>query len=86
MTLTGYGTVDVQRLKSHFSHLALLELRDETRKKPEPWADAGEDSLRGVYFALLKRLAEESPEQRELAALAAEISAALLDGEEVRLP
>lgn len=86
VTLTGYGAVDVQRLKSHFSHLALLELRDETRKKPEPWADAGEDSLRGVYFALLKRMAEESPEQRELAALAAEISAALLDGEEVRLP
>ena len=86
VTLTGYGAVDAQRLKSHFSHLALLELRDETRKRPETWACAGEDSLRGVYFDLLRRLAEESPERRELADLAAEISAALLDGEEVRLP
>ena len=86
VTLTGYGAVDAQRLKSHFSHLALLELRDETRKRPETWACAGEDSLRGVYFDLLRRLAEESPERRELADLAGELSAALLDGEEVRLP
>lgn len=83
VTLTGRGVVEPELLKRRFAHLALLELRDETRQARDTWESAGEDSLRGVYFDLLKRQAEHAP---ELAALAAEISAALLDGEEVALP
>lgn len=83
VTLTGRGVVEPELLKRRFAHLALLELRDETRQVRDAWESAGEDSLRGVYFDLLKRQAEHAP---ELAALAAEISAALLDGEEVALP
>lgn len=83
VTLTGHGVVEPERLKRRFAHLALLELHDETRQARDTWEGAGEDSLRGVYFDLLKQQAEHAP---ELAALAAEISAALLDGEEVALP
>lgn len=86
VTLTGRAAVEPERLKKHFSHLALLEVRDETQRRPEPWHCAGDDSLRGAYFSALKRLGEESPEQEALAALAAEISDALLSGEEVTLP
>lgn len=81
LTLRGTGTVDVTALLDQFSHLPNLELRDETEAPVDPWAEAGEDTLRGTYFRLLK-----ASGQGETARLAAELSRRLLDGREVRLP
>ena len=82
VTLTGQGTVDTGALLERFSRFPNLELRDETEAPVDLWADAEEDSLRGVYFRLLKKAAEED----DTARLAAEISRRLLAGREVRLP
>ncbi len=85
VTLTGEGSVDTGALKRRFPHLALLLLRDETRQKSDPWALAGEDSLRGLYFELLRQRSQE-PGQEDIAQLAATLSGKLLRGEEVALP
>lgn len=85
VTLTGEGTVDVEGLKERFRHLSLLILRDATREPEDIWTFVGEDSLRGLYFDLLKQKSQE-PGQGEAAQLAAKISARLLRGEEVALP
>lgn len=85
VTLTGEGEAEPETLKRRFAHLPLLLLRDETRRPEDLWALAGEDSLRGLYFELLKNRAQE-PEQAEIAQLAAKLSGKLLRGEEVALP
>ena len=86
VTLTGCGKADMGALKHHFSHLGYLELRDETEEERNPFDDAGEDSLRGVYFRLLKEKLEAEPDQEEIIRLAAALSARLLEGKEVELP
>ena len=87
VTLTGNGPVEVEALREQFSHLAYLELRDETEEETDPFDLAGEDSLRGVYFRLLKdRLDSAAEEEAEVIRLAAKLSAKLLDGKEVALP
>ena len=87
VTLTGQGSPDLEALKKRFSHLGYLELRDETEEETDPFDQAGEDSLRGEFFRILKQqLAEADPEQAELIRLAASLSARLLDGKEVTLP
>ena len=87
VTLTGAGKPDVQALKRRFSHLAWLELLDETQEAEDLWEGAGDDSLRGVYFRLLKEQMEGAePAQAELIRRAAEISRCLMDGREVTLP
>lgn len=85
VTLTGNGPVELGQLQKQFSHLAYLELRDETEEQTNPFDFAGEDSLRGVYFRLLKQKLDGTDEE-EIVRLAADISARLLDGKEVRLP
>jgi len=80
ITLTGYGTPDLEALGRHFSHIPNLELRDRTQPPLPLWEDVDEDSLRGTYFRLLKE------SQDPHAALAAEISRRLLSGWEVQLP
>jgi DNA repair exonuclease SbcCD nuclease subunit len=82
ITLTGQGCVDAEGLRKQFSRFPNLELRDETEPPVDLWADIGEDSLRGVYFRLLR----DAPEGEETVRLAAEISHRLLAGREVRLP
>ena len=82
ITLTGWGKPDLGELYRNFSHLPHLEFRDETLNPEDLWEGAGEDSLQGVYFALLQQAAETDPNAR----LAAEISRKLLAGKEVRLP
>lgn len=82
ISLTGTGTVDAQQLKRQFGTFPNLELRDLTEEPVDLWAEAGEDTLRGVYFRLLREIAQEDPN----AVLAAEISRKLLEGREVRLP
>lgn len=87
VTLTGEGSVDLDALQKRFSQLSYLELRDETREESDPWNWVGEDSLRGVYFRLLREKLEQSdPAQAEIVRLAASLSARLLDGKEVTLP
>lgn len=82
ITLTGYGPVDVQQLRQQLARFPNLTLRDQTQPKPDLWGEAGEDTLRGVYFRLLREKSETNPD----AQLAAEISHRILSGREVLLP
>lgn len=86
VTLTGDGPADLPALYSRFPHLPNLTLRDETQAPVDPWADAGEDTLQGVYFHILRQLMAENPDQADTIQLAAEISRKLLSGREVLLP
>lgn len=85
LTLTGRGTADTDALYKKYSFLPWLILRNETLPPRDLWQFAGEDSLRGAYFEALRSLSQDE-ETAEVACLAAEISAQLLDGEEVALP
>lgn len=80
-----FDVSDLQRrLSPRFFHLIL---RDETAPLVDLWENAGEDSLEGLYFRLLKEgLENASPEQREIYTLAAQISRQILEGQEVTLP
>ena len=80
ITLTGSGAPDLDELRELFSHFPNLELRSRTEPPIPLWTQLEEDSLRGVYFRLLKD--SEDPNAR----LAAEISQKLLLGKEVQLP
>ena len=82
ISLTGCGEVDLEKLKAGLAQWPNVELRDLTEKPVDIWEDVGSDSLRGVYFQMLQKIAEEDPN----AVLAAEISRKLLEGREVRLP
>ena len=80
ITLTGSAVPDLVALLEHFSQFPNLELRDRTEPPVPLWTQLEEDSLRGVYFRLLK------DSQDPNAPLAAEISQKLLSGKEVQLP
>jgi len=80
VTLTGYGSPDLEELRRAFSHISNLQLRSRTETQVPLWTDVDEDSLRGTYFRLLKNSKDPN------AALAAEISQRLLAGREVQLP
>lgn len=82
ITLTGAAEVDLEMLQKQFSSVPNLSFRDRTEPPVDLWADAGTDTLRGVYFGMLQALADTEEE----AALAAEISHKILTGREVRLP
>lgn len=82
ISLTGTGEVDADKLKNQLTKWPNVELRDLTEAPVDIWEDVGEDSLRGVYFRLLREIAQDDPN----AILAAEISRKLLEGREVRLP
>lgn len=87
ITLTGCGEEDLNALYDHFQHIPNLELCDRRRKKVDLWVNAGEDSLQGEYFSLLKNAYDEADgEDKEHIRLAAELSRDLLDGREVELP
>lgn len=85
ITLTGTGKADIGQLKKQFERFPNLELRDRTEEPVDLWADAGEDTLRGVYFRMLRDAAETSENAGQIR-LAAEISRKLLSGREVTLP
>ena len=85
ITLTGSGDVDLEELKREFSDYPNLELRDKTEAPVEIWADADKDSLEGIYFGMLRKAMEDSPENARRIQLAAEISRKLLCGREVKL-
>ena len=85
ITLTGSGNVDLEELQKEFSDFPNLELRDRTEPPVEVWADADKDSLEGIYFGMLRKAMENSPENARRIQLAAEISRKLLSGREVKL-
>ena len=87
ITLEGYGNPDLTELYRSYVAFPNLELLDETVDPESLWADAGEDSLRGVYFSRLQEAARQADEElQQKILLAAEISRKLLEGREVQLP
>ena len=82
VTLTGSAEGDLPPLE-RFSHMELIDRRE---KPLDFWENAGEDTLEGVYFRLLREKMENAePGSAGAIALAAEISARLLQGREVVL-
>ena len=82
ITLTGAAEVDLQMLQKSFARFPNLTFRDRTDPPIDVWADAGTDTFRGVYFGILRELAETDA----AASLAADISCRILSGREVHLP
>ena len=64
-----------------FSQFPNLQLRDQTVAPIDLWANAGDDTLEGTFFRMLK----ESDANPEVVQLAARISRQLLSGQEVAL-
>lgn len=87
ITLVGSGAGTLEEIREHYQHIPHLELQDERQEKVDVWAVAGEDSLQGKYFGMLRDALEDADEEtRRQIELAAEISRDLLDGREVALP
>ena len=88
VTLTGEGDgVDIPSLQAVFSRFSNLQFRDQTMPALDIWAGAGEDTLEGVYFRLLREAMEGRDERaKRLIKEAASISRKLMNGQEVVLP
>ena len=88
VTFTGESIpLDTALLENQFPQFPNLQLRDRTELPLDLWANAGADSLEGVYFGLLQQQLEEADGQdREAVLLAAKISRQILLGREVKLP
>jgi len=88
ITLTGSAeTPDLESLKQEFSQFPNLELRDRTTPLKPLWSTAGDDTLEGIYFQLLRDSMNPADEaEKRRLQLAAQISRQLLDGQEVVLP
>jgi len=82
ITLTGRTDADLEMIRRKYDRFPNLVLRDQTVAAGDIWEDAQSDTLRGIYFRLLRDRAEESSRAR----LAAEISHRILSGREVKLP
>lgn len=79
LTLTGDWDGDLAFLNQYPN----LTLRDMRTPGKDLWESAGDDSLEGIYFRILR---EKTETEGEIARLAAEISRKILDGREVALP
>lgn len=88
ITLTGNAdTPDLDGLKKQYARFPNLELRDRTKPLLPLWANAGDDTLEGIYFQLLRDAVNTAEEpEKQLLQLAARISRQLLEGQEVELP
>lgn len=77
----------MERLAGRFDRYPNLRLLDETIPTGDLWESAGQDTLEGVYFRILRTAAEEADaETAEALELAARISRQILQGREVELP
>lgn len=86
ITLTGTGEEELPALRRKLERFPNLELIDRREKTVDFWENAGEDTLEGTFFRLLQEKMENAdPESARCIALAAEISARLLQGREVEL-
>ena len=82
LTLTGGGEAE-ENLLSRFPNLVLRDYREERR---DLWSAAGEDTLEGAYFRILRE-ALETADEMDAARIrqAAAISRKILEGREVAL-
>lgn len=79
--------LDLERLSRRFGAYPNLKLLDETTRAADLWENAGEDSLEGTYFRILRARMEGAEEQtRAELELTAKLSRAILQGREVELP
>ena len=88
ITLTGAcEPPDLTALSREYARFPNLVLRDRTTPPVDLWSAAGDDTLEGMYFKLLRDAMENADEetQRQLR-LAAKLSRQILDGQEVVLP
>lgn len=84
ITLTGEcEKPELDMLQKQFARFPNLTLRDRTVPPLDIWGSAGDDSLEGVYFDILRQQLDENP---DTAQLAARISRQILEGLEVTLP
>ena len=88
ITLTGEcADPDLPALAAGLSRFPNLELRDQTVPPVDLWSAAGEDTLEGVYFGMLREALEGADDaQADTIRLAAKLSRKILDGQEVALP
>lgn len=88
ITLTGESAgLDIPALTAQFSQFPHLELRDKTTAPVDLWEHAGEDSLEGAFFGLLRQELEGADDTyRHRVLLAAKLARKILDGQEVVLP
>ena len=86
--LTGEAaTGTAAQLRIRFAAYPNLTILDETVPLRDLWDLAGEDSLSGLFFQILRETAVVSePQTARTAELAARISRRILDGQEVVLP
>ena len=78
---------DLERLRRELSQFPNLILRDRTRPAVDVWANAGEDSLQGTFFGILRDAGQgQDAETVRTLELAAKISRQILLGQEVELP
>ena len=74
-------------LRAKLERFPNLILRDRTRPPVDLWANAGEDSLQGAFFGILRDAREGQDEETvRTLDLAAKISRQILLGREVELP
>ena len=59
---------------------------DRTVPPVDLWAGADDDTLEGIYFRMLRTRLDQEPNQADRIQLAAKLSRAILDGQEVDLP
>ena len=86
ITLKGTGTPDLNELKAAFPGVPYLTLRDRTVPPIDLWTGAGEDTLEGTFFGMLRSAAMEAEgREREQILMAAKIARRLLEGREVKL-
>ena len=88
IVLTGEAEPDaVRQLESRLGDYPNLTLRDETVSPCDIWEGAGEDSLCGLFFGILRDAAADAdPETAQKLELAARISRRILQKREVELP
>ena len=78
---------DLERLRRELSQFPNLILRDRTKPAVDIWANAGEDSLQGTFFRILRDAGQgQDAETVRTLELAAKISRQILLGQEVELP
>ena len=88
ITFVGAGKKpNLDALQQKYSRFPNLVLRDRSTLPVDIWSSAGEDTLEGKYFQLLRSAMDSADEATgKTLRLAAEISRKLLDGQEVVLP
>jgi hypothetical protein len=88
ITFTGPSEpLDLYAMKQQWTQFPNLLLRDRTTAPVDIWGSAGEDTLEGMYFKLLRSAMEEGDDDaKRQIRIAAQISRQILDGQEVVLP